>query len=144
MNISEAARASGLSVDTIRFYERREVLPRPPRTANGYRSYTSEHIATLSLAARLRELDLPLDELSAIVRVAHDATCGELRDVLTGTVEGALGRIDERIAGLRQTRTSLATLRRGLDRMTPDSEQVAGLAPCECVQMVGELPRVRA
>ena len=50
-------------------------------------------------------------------------------------------RANDRIAGLRQTRASLATLRRGLDRMTPDSEQVAGLAPCECVEMVGRLPR---
>jgi len=141
MNISEAARSSGLSVDTIRFYERREVLPRPPRSANGYRSYSREHIATLSLAARLRELALPLDEIASILRVAHDATCGELRDALSGTVAGALGRIDDRIAGLRQTRASLSTLRRGLDRMTPDSERVAGLAPCECVRMVGELPR---
>ncbi len=141
MNISEAARMSGLSVDTIRFYERREVLPRPPRSANGYRSYSGEHIATLSLAARLRELALPLDEIASILRVAHDATCGELRDALSGTVEGALGRIDDRIASLRQTRASLSTLRRGLDRMTPDSEWVAGLAPCECVRMVGELPR---
>ncbi len=60
MNIQEAAHRSGLSADTIRFYERKGVLPRPPRGANGYRQYTEEHVATLEFARGLRDLNLPL------------------------------------------------------------------------------------
>ncbi|HWQ28729.1 MAG TPA: MerR family DNA-binding transcriptional regulator, partial [Dehalococcoidia bacterium] len=56
MRIGEAARASGLSIDTIRFYERTGTLPAPPRGANGYRRYTPEHVETLRLAAGLRAL----------------------------------------------------------------------------------------
>ncbi len=60
MNIREAAATSGLSADTIRFYEKKGVLPRPPRRDNGYRSYTDEHVATLRLARGLKDLGLGL------------------------------------------------------------------------------------
>ena len=56
MNIGEAANASSLTPDTIRFYEKKGILPRPPRLASGYRHYTEEHVATLRLAKALREL----------------------------------------------------------------------------------------
>ncbi len=73
MNIQEAAEASGLSADTIRFYERKRVLPRPPRAANGYRAYTEEHLATLRLTKSLRDLGLPLSEIGSIVAVVPRA-----------------------------------------------------------------------
>ena len=73
MNISEASRASGLSADTIRFYERREVVPAPGRLANGYRDCTDRHVATLRLAGGLKDLGMPLTDIAAMVRLAHMA-----------------------------------------------------------------------
>ena len=87
---------SGLSADTIRFYERRQVLPRPPRRENGYREYTTEHVTTLRLAKGLRELGLPLREFQAILTVAHDGACTDLRAVLLQTVANALDQVDAR------------------------------------------------
>ena len=54
MNIRAAAIASRLTPDTIRFYEKKDILTRPPRLTNGYRHYTDEHVATLRLAKALR------------------------------------------------------------------------------------------
>ena len=70
MNIGEAADASSLTPDTIRFYEKKGILPRPPRLASGYRHYTEEHVATLRLAKALRELESPLAEVAPILSVA--------------------------------------------------------------------------
>ena len=82
MNIQEAAAASGLSPDTIRFYEKKRVLPQPPRQANRYREYTDEHVATLRLASGLRQLGVPLAEVPPILDVAHTGVCGDIRGQL--------------------------------------------------------------
>jgi len=78
MNIAQASRESGLSIDTIRYYERRGVLPRPVRQPNRYRDYDEGHLAALKLAHGLRELELPLGQVAEIVRVAQEALEGDL------------------------------------------------------------------
>lgn len=141
MNIKHAAQASGLAADTIRFYERRNVLPRPPRQSNGYREYTDSHVATLQFARGLRELGLPLGELAAVLRVAHDGTCGDLRDSLAGTVQSACAETEIRLRELRRTRTRLRHLASALADMTPASDEVPGLESCECFLLVEDGPR---
>jgi DNA-binding transcriptional MerR regulator len=136
MNIREASEASGLSSDTIRFYEKKGVLPRPPRRENGYRTYTAEHVATLRLARGLRDLGLPLPDIGGILPVAHDGTCGELRETLGSTLEGALVEVEQRIDELTRTRSELRAILDGVGAMTPQSRNVPGVSPCGCVQLV--------
>ena len=136
MNIAEAARQTGLTVDTIRYYERRGVLPKPPRRANRYRYYDDEHIASLRLAHGLRELELPLEKMAGIVRVAHDATCGDVRQALASSIEESVAQIDERVRKLRRTRERLGTILDGVRSMSDRSRRVPGLAPCPCVRLV--------
>lgn len=133
MRIQEAAEASGLPADTIRFYERSGVLPRPPRGANGYRAYTEEHLGTLRLARGLRELGLPLDDITAILAVAHDATCGEVRRTLAATLGRAIAEADARVTELSNARERLAVLRDGVIALSPRSDRLPGMAPCDCV-----------
>lgn len=136
MNIKDAAAAAGLTPDTIRFYERKRVLPAPPRSRNGYRHYTEEHVATLRLARGLRELGLPLSEVSPILAVAHDGTCREVRESMTRTFSQALSGLDTKIEELNQTRDHVSGLLRGLQKMRPRDVAVPGIDACECVQMV--------
>ena len=81
MNIQRAAVASGLSADTIRFYEREGILPLPPRRPNGYRNYSEDHVETLRLAVGLRALGLSLSEMSSALTLAHEGRCA---GVVTG------------------------------------------------------------
>ncbi|HUY44277.1 MAG TPA: MerR family transcriptional regulator [Streptosporangiaceae bacterium] len=71
MKIGQVASESGVSIDTIRFYERRGVLPVPPRTESGYRVYTDASVARTRLARRLQSLGLTLDEVIGALH-AHD------------------------------------------------------------------------
>ncbi len=146
MQIGEAAAASGLSEDTIRFYERHGVLPAPPRHPNGYRDYTDDHVETLRFARGLRELGLPPSEMADIVAVAHDGTCGALRSALIDRIARATAELDERIAGLEHTRRHLDGLGKGLRRMRPREQRVPGRPSCTCVALVqgGDGPRPRA
>ena len=136
MNIRKAAEVSGLSADTIRFYEKKGVLPSPPRRENGYREYTEGHVETLRLARGLRDLGLPLAEVSTILPVAHDGTCGDPRETLLGTLDQACGEIERRIEELERTRGELTLILDGVRRMAPDSQQVPGRDACGCVQLV--------
>ncbi|MEX2159720.1 MAG: MerR family transcriptional regulator [Dehalococcoidia bacterium] len=136
MNIKDAAAAAGLTPDTIRFYERKRVLPAPPRSPNGYRHYTDEHVRTLRLAKGLRELGLPLGDVSPILLVAHDGTCREVRESMTGTFARALRDLNARIDELEQTRDHLSGLLRGLQNMRPRDVAIPGVRACPCVRMV--------
>ena len=135
MNIQQAAQASGLPPDTIRFYERKGVLPRPPRQGNGYRDYTSEHLATLSLANGLRTLGMPLEQLSGVLQVAHDGTCHELRDTMLPTLVEMVEEVDRRMTELRATRAGLDRILSGLREMDARDEHVPGIDGCGCVRL---------
>jgi DNA-binding transcriptional MerR regulator len=136
MNIAQAARETGLSIDTIRYYERRGVLPPPVRRPNRYRDYDAQHLAALKLAHGLRELELPLDHVADIVRVAHDATCGDFRETLITSIEESVVEIEARIRKLRRTRERLRGILGGIRSMSARSRRIPGLAPCPCVRMV--------
>jgi len=138
MNIKEAARAAGLTPDTIRFYERKHVLPTPPRSPNGYRHYTEEHVSTLRLAKGLRELELPLSDVGPILMLAHDGTCREVRESMIGTFGQTLSALNNRIEELEEARDHLSGLLQGLQKMKPRDVAVPGVAACECVRMVVE------
>ena len=140
MNIRNASTASGLSSDTIRFYEKRGVLPPPPRLENRYRTYTDDHVRRLQLVRGLRELGLPLDEIGRIAGVAHDGTCGDLRRDLIDSLTATCADVDTRMEELRRTRAELESLVNGLGRMTPRSDDVPGLSACDCASLVAAPP----
>ncbi len=102
MKIGQVASAAGVSVDTVRFYERCGVLPAPPRTAAGYRVYTGASVRRIRLARRLRRLGLTLDEVTGALhaRDAGNASCAGER----WRLEAVLGRIDTKIAELERLR----------------------------------------
>ena len=75
MTIGEAARLSGLTPKTIRFYEDEGLLPRPARAASGYRLYGPGELARLQLIRRARLLELDLPAIRALVDHAFAADC---------------------------------------------------------------------
>ena len=74
MKIGQVADAAGVSVDTVRFYERRGVLPAPERLPSGYRTYGSATVERIRLARRLQALGLTLDE---VIDALHATDTGE-------------------------------------------------------------------
>jgi DNA-binding transcriptional MerR regulator len=102
MKIGQLARDAAVTIDTIRFYERRGVLPRPQRQPSGYRTYNDATVERIKLARALQGLGLTLDEVIDALH-AHDrgdATCGTER----WRLETVLERIDGKIADLKRIR----------------------------------------
>lgn len=79
----ELAKRTGCNLETVRYYEKIGILPEPPRTEGGHRSYDLSHERRLRFILRSRELGFTLDEVRALLRLAdgRDAPCAEARDL---------------------------------------------------------------
>ena len=108
MKIGEVARRASVSVDTVRFYERRGLLPAAPRRSSGYRIYADGAVERIRLVKYIQALGVELDEIRSMLTMldAGTATCGNQRP----RFEAILGRIDGEIAALRATRSKIVRL----------------------------------
>jgi DNA-binding transcriptional MerR regulator len=122
MKIGEVAHSAGVSVDTIRFYERRGVLPAASRRPSGYREFPASAPGRIRSAKALQELGFTLDEVVDALR-AHD-TGGATCETERWRLEAVLTRLDERIAQLQRVRqnaeASLSACRAGCCRLLGD------------------------
>ena len=101
MKIGQLADLAGVSTDTVRFYERRGVLPPPQRQASGYRTYTAETAERIRLAKDLQAHGFTLDEvIAALHSLEAGTTCADER----WRLERVTDRIDRRIAELQALR----------------------------------------
>jgi DNA-binding transcriptional MerR regulator len=121
MKIGQVATDAGVTVDTVRFYERRGVLPPPQRRPSGYREYTRAAVERIQLARSLQQLGLTLDEVIDALH-EHDAGTASCDNQLW-RMEAVIDRIDAKIADLRRTRRAItrtvADCRAGRCRFTP-------------------------
>jgi len=121
VKIGQVAAEADVSVDTVRFYERRGVLPIPERRPSGYRRYTASTVERIRMARALQNLGFTLQEVIDALH-AHDsgtATC----DSELWRLEAVVDRIDAKIVELRRTRRTITTTiqecRAGRCRFTP-------------------------
>lgn len=100
MKISEAAEASGCHQETIRYYERVGLMPKPQRTGSGYRTYSKEEVERLRFISRGRELGFSLEEIRSLLRLGDEPnlSCGEVDRL----ARSHLVSIRERIAELQR------------------------------------------
>ncbi|MFQ5582732.1 MAG: heavy metal-responsive transcriptional regulator [Mariprofundaceae bacterium] len=96
MNIGKAARQADLSVDTVRYYERRGLLKPAARTASGYRQYTTEDIRHLKFIRHAKELGFTLEEIKQLLALrAGGSDCAQVRQVAESKADEIKGRIDK-------------------------------------------------
>lgn len=129
--IGEAARASGVSVETIRYYERAGVVAKPRRTASGRRVYAPQDVAALRFIRRCRDLGFSLEDAKALCGLARNRqdacdTAGRLADQ-------HLARVRDKIADLHRLEAALSELVANCDRGQHDCpmlhQLMAGPAP---------------
>jgi MerR family transcriptional regulator, copper efflux regulator len=108
MKIGELAETAGVNVQTVRFYERRGLLPAPERTESGYRSYDEPDLLRLRFILRAKVLGFTLTEIRELLglRVDPDRTVDDVR-------QRALAKIadtETKIRGLERIRSALRRL----------------------------------
>ena len=72
LTIGRLAREAGVGIDTVRFYERRGLLPAPERTAAGYRLYDTDAAARILFIRRAKRLGFTLDEIMTLLRLQDE------------------------------------------------------------------------
>jgi len=108
MTVGKLAKAAGLNIETIRYYERRGLLPEPSRRASGYRLYSQEDLRRLRFILRAKELGFSLREIQELLDLRVDAktNCDEVRE----QTEVKIGNIERKIADLERMREVLVKL----------------------------------
>lgn len=105
--IGDMARAGGVGVETIRFYEREGLIEQPPKPIRGWREYGDKQLLQLSYVRLGQELGLTLRDARALQDLAEGERvqfCTSVRE----TVARRLAQIDEEIAQLRKKRLGLS------------------------------------
>jgi DNA-binding transcriptional MerR regulator len=105
MRVGEVAKAAGVSVQTIRFYERRGLLPEPARLQSGYRDYAAGSVGVVALIKRMQEFGFTLRELSHFIRLLETQPHNPAER--RACVEAKLQSIEQKIKQLRSIHKQL-------------------------------------
>jgi DNA-binding transcriptional MerR regulator len=105
MKIGHVADQAGVTVDTVRFYERVGVLPAPARTASGYRDYRPEAVERIRLTRELQAIGFTLGE-AVDALAAHDAG-GATCESEQWRLQAVLDRGDAKLAELTALRARI-------------------------------------
>ena len=97
MQIGETAKQAEISVDTIRFYERRSLLPKAFRSEGRFRLYTSVDVARLRFIRQMQSLSFSLREIRQLLdlREVRLHGCHEVRDLLKAKLSTIRSKIRE-------------------------------------------------
>ena len=109
MKIGQLSKATGITTQTIRFYEREGLLLDPPRTESGYRAYDDDHLERVRFVIKAKRVGLSLDEIRGILQL-HDRdepTCKHVRSLL----EQKIAQAERVIKDLQDFTAKLAQLR---------------------------------
>jgi Hg(II)-responsive transcriptional regulator len=108
MRSGQVARRAGVNVETLRYYERRGLLPAPPREGSGYRAYDPDAVRIVRFVKRAQELGFSLDEVEALLGLAAGGPDG--CEAVQRLTEERITELDRRIADLQAMRGSLERL----------------------------------
>jgi len=108
MKIGEMAKRAQISVDTVRFYEQRGLLPQAPRSHSGYRQYSSGDAKRLRFIVYAKELGFTLEEIKQLLALRADGSdCATVKSVAEGKADEIAARI-EKLSGMRKVLLELA------------------------------------
>lgn len=105
IRIGELAARAEVSIDTLRYYERRGLLAEPPRRASGYRAYSPDAVERIRFIQRAQALGFTLQEIADLLALRGDS--GHACDAVEARARAALDRIERKIHDLIRMRRAL-------------------------------------
>lgn len=120
VQIGKASEKTGLTVDTIRFYEKERILREPPRSEGGYRLYSEQDIEHLIIIRKAQELGFSLAEIRELLLIQDERVeaCTHVRDL----IHQRLSSVREKIEALQKLERNLEEAsRKCTDALTHDA-----------------------
>lgn len=133
MRIGELSKATGVDIDTIRFYEKSGLLPGPARSDNGYRDYAHAHLERLAFIRHCRALDMSLADVAQLLASLDTEDAEQLAQV-DGLVEAQLARVRARLASMLALEQQLVALKARCDGRHHLHPHAAGSQACGVLQ----------
>jgi MerR family mercuric resistance operon transcriptional regulator len=95
--IGAVSAATGVNIETIRYYERIGLMPAPPRTVGRQRVYDEDHLKRLTFIRRGRELGFSLDEIRELLGLvqSHSLTCAQVKAMTEGHIAGIRSKVKD-------------------------------------------------
>src|SRR6266849_8482933 len=119
LTVSRLARLGGVNLETIRYYERQGLLPKPPRSASGYRLFPADAARRLRFIKRAQELGFSLKEIRDLLSLRMRP--GTSRADIQARADAKVADIDEKIRTLKAMKNTLHGL----------TEQCGGCGPLD-------------
>jgi MerR family copper efflux transcriptional regulator len=131
MTIGRLAKEAGVNIQTVRFYERRGLIPAPRRTPSGYREYSRDALSRLLFIRGAKHLGFTLREISELLslRVDDRTPCEKVREKARAKIK----EIDRRIS-------SLVTIRKALESLVEACEGQGPQGPCPILEAMDGIP----
>lgn len=133
MNIGRLAELAGVNIDTIRYYERQDLVPPASRTAAGYRQYDESDLARLRFIRRAKEIGFSLAEIRDLLSLTIDRN---------SDMQGVRRKAEQRLEQVDRKLDELRRIRRGLRKLIEACPGTGELRRCPIVAALsdGEAP----
>jgi len=129
MKIGELSKKTDVSIDTVRYYEQRGLIPQATRTLSGYRQYSGNDITRLNFIVQEKELGFTLEEIGQLLAISSDGqTCSQVKTVAQAKAEEIEARI-HKLTHMRQTLLNLAE----------QCEKTGGVNPCPILNVLEKI-----
>lgn len=108
LRIGQLAKQSEVNIETIRYYERRNLIPEPPRLSSGYRQYSPDYVTRIRFIKHAQKLGFSLTEIVDLLalRVKSDSVCDEVQK----QAELKIVDIETKIQMLQRMKIALSNL----------------------------------
>ena len=128
LTTSQLANSAGVNVETLRYYERRGLLPEPPRRASGYRQYSQDDVARLQFIKRAKDLGFTLQDVQELLnlRVDPDTPCAMVKR-----------RADLKIIDIEAKLQSLKRIKKALNKLAATCSGRGPVGDCPILEALG-------
>lgn len=128
LTTSQLAHKAGVNVETLRYYERRGLIPEPPRRDSGYRQYSQDDVARIQFIKRAKELGFTLQEVQELLdlRVDPDTPCIMVKR-----------RADLKIIDIEAKLQSLKRIKKALNKLAAACSGRGPVGDCPILEALG-------
>ena len=123
LTIGKLAKAAGVGVETVRFYQRSGLLPEPERPLSGYREYTDADRRRIRFIKRAQTLGFNLEDITGLLKLDGPQTCSVTHDLALEKLRGVKEKID-----------ALVAIRSALQQMVRQCERRHTRGTCPIIQ----------
>jgi len=127
LTIGQLAKKAQVNVETVRYYERRGLMPEPPRRDSGYRQYSEPDVTRIKFIKRAQTLGFTLKEISELLslRVDPHTTCGDVKR-----------RAEVKIADMEEKIKILQRMKKALTKLASTCRGRGPMSECPILEML--------